>query len=86
MTGVLVWGYLGGWLLTSTMAVLTASRAKRPRWLSLLAGAVWPVLAVAVAQMVAIALIATLIRSTEQELVGTSNVTSDDHSTFVKTV
>ncbi|MCV7423226.1 hypothetical protein H7K45_21990 [Mycobacterium yunnanensis] len=86
MTGAVVCGYLAGWLLTTTVAVLTASRANRPRWLSIVAGAVWPVLAVAVAQVVLIALMATLIRSTDAGPADTTKLTPDVDDTFVKTV
>ncbi|KAA0100998.1 hypothetical protein CIW49_05605 [Mycolicibacterium sp. P1-18] len=73
-------------MLTSTVAVLTASHVQRPRWLSILAGAVWPVLAVAVAQMLVIAFIATILRSTSSETVDTTDVTSLVDPTFVKSV
>lgn len=72
-------------MLTSTMAVLTASRGRRPRWLCILAGAVWPVLAVAVAQMVAIAFFATILRTTSWDS-NTTDVTSRVDPSFVKTV
>jgi hypothetical protein len=65
---------------------LTASHAWRPRWLSILAGAVWPVLAVAVAQMVIIAFIATILRTTSSGSTATTDVTSHVDPTFVKTV
>lgn len=86
MTGAVVCGYLVGWLLTSTVALLTASRARRPQWLSIVAGAVWPVLAVAVAQMMLIALMATLIRRTDAGPADTTYVTFGVDDTFVKTV
>jgi hypothetical protein len=73
-------------MLTSTIAVFTASHGRRPRWLSVLAGAVWPVLAVAVAQMVVIAFIATVLRTTSSESADTTDVTSRQDPTFVKTV
>ncbi len=73
-------------MLTSTVAVLTASRGRRPRWLSILAGAVWPVLAVAVAQMMAIAFFATILRTTSSESANTTDVTSRVDPSFVKTV
>ena len=86
MTGALLYGYLGGWMLTSTVAVLTASHAQRPRWLGVLAGAVWPVLVVAVVQMVLIAFVATLLRTTTSVPADTSDVTPHADPTFVKTV
>ena len=85
VSGALLYGYLGGWMLTSTVAVLTASRVGRPRWLSVLAGAVWPVLVVAVAQMMLIAFVATLLRATTSST-DTTDVTPRADSTFAKTV
>jgi hypothetical protein len=86
VTGALLYGYLGGWMLTSTVAVLTASHARRPQWLSILAGAVWPLLAVAVAQMVLIAVIASVLRTTSSESADRTDVTPSADHTFVKTV
>ena len=73
-------------MLTSTLAVLSASHVGRPRWLSILAGAVWPVLVVAVAQMVVIAFIATILRTTSSGSPNTTDVTSRADPAFVKTV
>ena len=64
MTGVLLYGYLGGWMLTSSVAVFNATKARRSLGLSIVAGALWPVFALAVAQYVAIELIAVLSRAT----------------------
>ena len=87
MTGVLLYGYLGGWMLTSSVAVFNAARARRSRGLSIVAGALWPVFAVAVAQYVAIELIAALSRATTgSKTPRTSNVTSRDTHPFAKTV
>lgn len=87
MTGVLLYGYLGGWMLTSSVAVLNAARARRSLALSIVAGALWPVFAVAVAQFLAIELIAALSRATTgAKTPRTSNVTSRDGRRFAKTV
>ena len=87
MTGVLLYGYLGGWMLTSSVAVVNAARARCSRGLSIVAGALWPVFAVAVAQYVAIELIAALSRATTgSKTPRTSNVTSRDTHPFAKTV
>jgi hypothetical protein len=87
VTGLLLYGYLGGWMLTSSVAVFNATRAGRSRRLSIAAGALWPVFAVAVAQYVAIELIAALSRATTgSKTPRTSNVTSYDNHPFAKTV
>lgn len=63
MTGVLVSGYLVGWAVTSILAFVlawrlqdAASPAAHPVLLSVVAGAAWPVLIVAIAQAGAVAL------------------------------
>ena len=87
MTGALLYGYLGGWMLTSSVVAFNATKARRSRWLSILAGALWPVLAVAGAQFVAIELIAALSRATTgSKAARTTNVTSHDSHQFAKTV
>ena len=87
MSGVLLYGYLGGWMLTSSVAAFNASKAKRSLGLSIVAGALWPVFAVAVAQFVAIELIAALSRATTgSKTPRTSNVASYDDHPFAKTV
>ena len=87
MTGLLLYGYLGGWMLTSSVAVFNAARAGRSRGLSIVAGALWPVFAVAVAQYVVIELIAALSRATTgSKTPRTSNVASYDDHPFAKTV
>ena len=87
MTGALLYGYLGGWMLTSSVAVVNATRARRSRGLSIVAGALWPVFAVAVAQFLAIELIAALSRATTgSKTPRTSNITSHDSHPFAKTV
>jgi hypothetical protein len=87
VTGVLLYGYFGGWMLTSSVAVFNAARVRRSCGLSIVAGALWPVFAVAVAQYLAIELIAALSRvTTGSKTPRTSNVTSRDRHPFVKTV
>ena len=87
MTGVLLYGYLGGWMLTSSVAVVNAARARCSRGLSIVAGALWPVFAVAAAQYVAIELIAALSRATTgSKTQQMPSVTSRDSHPFVKTV
>ena len=87
VTGVLLYGYLGGWMLTSSVAVFNAARARRSRGLSIVAGALWPVFALAVAQYVAIELIAALSRATTgSKAPRTTNITSHDSHPFAKTV
>lgn len=87
MTGVLLYVYLGGWMLTSSVAVYNAAKARRSRGLSIVAGALWPVFALAVAQYVAIELIAALSRATTgSKAPRTTNITSHDSHPFAKTV
>ena len=87
MTGVLLYVYLGGWMLTSSVAVFNAASARRSRGLSIVAGALWPVFALAVAQYVAIELIAVLSRATTgSKAPRTTNITSHDSHPFAKTV
>ena len=86
MTDAMFHCYLAGWTLTSSASAIVASHAGCSRWLSILAGAVWPVLAVAVAQMLVIAFVVTILRSTTAETTGTTKVTSRVDPIFVKTV
>ena len=87
MTGALLYGYLGGWMLTSSVAVFSSAGAGRSRVLSIVAGALWPVFAVAVVQYVAIELIAALSRATTgSKTPRLSNITSRDNHPFAKTV
>ncbi|KQY09675.1 hypothetical protein ASD37_04570 [Mycobacterium sp. Root135] len=87
MTGVLLYGYLIGWMLTSSLAVFNAARAGRSRGLGIVAGALWPVFAVAVGQYLAIELIAALSRvTTGSTAPRTTNITSHDGHPFAKTV
>lgn len=69
MTGALLYGYFGGWVLTSVVVALAAWRlqdkfapAAHPRLLSIVAGAAWPVLIVALAQAGAVALTTEVMR------------------------
>lgn len=74
-------------MLTSSVAVLNATNARRSLGLSVVAGALWPVFAVAVAQFAAIELIAALSRATTgSRAPRTSNITSHDSHPFAKTV
>jgi len=87
VTGALLYGYLGGWMLTSSVAVFNATKARRSLGLGVVAGALWPVIAVAVAQFAAIELIAALSRATTgSKTPRTSNVTSRVGHPFAKTV
>lgn len=69
MTDVLLYGYLGGWILTSVVVALLAlhlqdeqSPAPHPRLMCLIAGAAWPVLVVAIAEIGAVALTAEVLQ------------------------
>lgn len=74
-------------MLTSSLAVFNATKARRSLGLSVVAGALWPVFAVAVAQFAAIELIAALSRATTgSRAPRTSNITSHDSHPFAKTV
>ncbi|OPX08939.1 hypothetical protein [Mycobacterium sp. AT1] len=87
MTGVLLYGYLGGWMLTSSIAVFNATKARLSLGLSIVAGALWPVFALAVAQFAAIELIAALSRATTgSKTPRTSNALTRDSHPFAKTV
>ena len=75
MSVVLLYAYLGGWVVTSILAVGMAQRlrtatdpAPHPRMLSLVAGAAWPVLVVAIAQAGAVAVAAELLHRDEPVL------------------
>ncbi|MBJ7341924.1 hypothetical protein [Mycolicibacterium sp.] len=72
MTDVLLYTYLGGWILTSILVAAFApslqdehSPAPHPRVMSIVAGAVWPILVVALAQVGAVAVTAEVIREDE---------------------
>jgi hypothetical protein len=63
VTGVLLYGYLSGWIVTSVMVAFMGWRlqdrqspAPHPILLSLVAGAAWPILVVALAEAGAVAL------------------------------
>ncbi|MGH3642398.1 MAG: hypothetical protein ACRDUX_25610 [Mycobacterium sp.] len=67
MSSALLYGYLSGWVLTSILLALLAWRlqdknapAAHPALLSFVAGAAWPLLVVALAQVGAVALTARL--------------------------
>jgi hypothetical protein len=75
VTGALLYGYLGGWVLTSFVVALLAWRlqdeaapAAHPRLLSIVAGAAWPVLIVALAEAGAVALTTEIMHSDEPAL------------------
>ena len=75
MTGFLLYGYLAGWIVTSVLVALFAWRLREenappphPQLLSILAGAAWPVLIVAIAQAGAVALTAEVLHDDEQPL------------------
>jgi len=78
VTGVLLFGYLGGWLVTSIAVAIGAHRLQdelapptHPGLMSILAGAVWPVLIVAIVEVGAVALTAEVRH--EDELLLTAN-------------
>lgn len=75
MTGAIASSYLGGWLLTSMVALLVARRtrstASSPRhagWLSIVAGAAWPVIVFGVVEVWVIAVIARAVRVDDRPL------------------
>ncbi|MCW2551807.1 MAG: hypothetical protein JWR13_27 [Mycobacterium sp.] len=75
MTGVLLYGYLGGWILTSIVVAVAAWRlqdqrgpAAHPRLMSIVAGAAWPVLVVALAEAGAVALTAEVLHEKQHLL------------------
>jgi hypothetical protein len=72
VTGVLLFGYLGGWVLASIAVAIGAGRLQdelapptHPRLMSILAGAVWPVLIVAIVEVGAVALTAEALHEDE---------------------
>jgi hypothetical protein len=75
VTGVLLYGYLGGWILTSIVVAGVAWRlqdqrgpAAHPRLMSIVAGAAWPVLVVALAEAGAVALTAEVLHEKQHLL------------------
>lgn len=78
MTGVLLFGYLGGWVLTSIAVAIGGRRLQHelappthPCLMSILAGAVWPVLMVAIVEVGAVAFTTEALH--EDELLSTVN-------------
>ena len=72
MTDALLYLYIGGWILTSIGVALAASRlqderepASHPRLLSVVAGAVWPVLVIALAETAFVAITQETIHEDE---------------------
>lgn len=72
MTGVLLCGYLGGWVLTTIAVVIGARRLQdelapptHPGFMSILAGAVWPLLVVAIVEVGAVALTTEALQEDE---------------------
>jgi hypothetical protein len=75
MSVVLLYAYLGGWVVTSILAVAISQRlrpavdpAPHPRILALVAGAAWPVLVVALAQAGAVAVATEMLHRDETVL------------------
>jgi hypothetical protein len=75
VTTVLLCSYLGGWVLASILvSVMTLqlqddqSPAPHRRWMSVAAGAVWPVLLLAIAEVGAVALATEAFQQDEQLL------------------
>jgi hypothetical protein len=60
MAHAVLYTYLVGWIVTSTGLALTARREWRPTSVVVVAGAVWPLLVLGVAQMAIIALVAEI--------------------------
>jgi hypothetical protein len=54
--------YVIGWVITSIGLALFTRHQSRPAWVVIVAGAVWPVLALGAAQFAAIALVAAIAR------------------------
>jgi hypothetical protein len=78
VTGVLLFGYLSGWVLTSIAVAIGGRRLRHdqappthPGWMSILAGAVWPVLVVAIVEVGAVALTTETLH--DDELLLTAN-------------
>jgi hypothetical protein len=72
VTDVLLYGYLGGWVLTSAVVAMFGWRlqdqqspAPHPRLMSVVAGAAWPVLIVAIAEVGAVAFTAEVLHEDE---------------------
>jgi biotin transporter BioY len=75
MTGVLLYGYLGGWIVTSIVVGLVVWRlrdgrapAPHPALMSIVAGAAWPVFVVAIAEVGAVALTAEVLHEDEHRI------------------
>lgn len=75
MTGVLIYGYLGGWIIASIGVALAAWRlqdkrqpATHPLRLSVLAGAMWPLLIVALVEAGVVALTQEVMHEDEEPL------------------
>lgn len=75
MAGTLLYAYLGGWILTSIGAALVAWRlqdkrdpASHPTLLSIVAGAAWPILVIAMAQAAVVALTQEVLHEDERVL------------------
>jgi hypothetical protein len=75
VTVVLLFGYLGGWVVTSILALVVASRvqdeqypAPHPILMSIVAGAAWPVLVVALAEAGAVAVTTEVLHEERQLL------------------
>ncbi|BDX32883.1 hypothetical protein TUM20985_34300 [Mycobacterium antarcticum] len=75
MTGLLLYGYVAGWIVTSVLVAVFAWRLRdetapppHPRLLALLAGAAWPVLIVAIAEAGAVAITAEVLHDDQQPL------------------
>lgn len=76
MTDALLYLYIGGWILTSIGVALAAARlqdeqapASHPLLLSVVAGAVWPVLVIALAEAAFVALTQEAMQEDEQLLI-----------------
>jgi hypothetical protein len=65
VTNAVLYGYLIGWLVTSIGLALTSRQQSRPTSVVVVAGAVWPLLLLGVAQLLAVAVIAEAARVRE---------------------
>jgi biotin transporter BioY len=75
VTVVLLYGYLGGWMVTSIVAALVARRLQDDRdripnsaLMSIIAGAAWPVLVLALAEAGVMALTAEALHEDDRRL------------------
>ncbi len=75
MTSALLYGYLGGWIVTSIAVAFAAWRlqderqpAPHPTLLSIVAGAVWPVFVIALAEAALLAITQEAIHKEETSL------------------